>query len=165
MDEPQLNEDGTKTCPQCAEHVQGAALVCRFCGYRFDGTRAPVVPGEASTSGVAIASFLTSLVGLWIGAIPLGIHARRQIDQSNGRKTGRGFATAGIWLGALGLVATVVVIVLVVIASSAPTAAQQAEKRAQQAEERTQETKHNEYCGEHEYICAYDPENSEIPPK
>ncbi len=36
MDEPQLNDDGTKTCPQCAEHVQGAALVCRFCGHRFD---------------------------------------------------------------------------------------------------------------------------------
>jgi hypothetical protein len=24
-----------KTCPQCAEQVKGAALVCRFCGHEF----------------------------------------------------------------------------------------------------------------------------------
>jgi hypothetical protein len=27
--------DDTKTCPQCAETVKGAAVVCRFCGYEF----------------------------------------------------------------------------------------------------------------------------------
>jgi ribosomal protein L37AE/L43A len=29
-------EDETKNCPQCAEKVNAAALVCRFCGYKFD---------------------------------------------------------------------------------------------------------------------------------
>jgi hypothetical protein len=121
MDEPQLNEDGTKTCPQCAERVQGAALVCRFCGQRFDGKPAPVAPGETSTSGVAVAAFICALLDLWIAAIPLGIHARRQIDQSGGRKTGRVFATAGIILGVVGMVASVVVVIALVSATKSVT--------------------------------------------
>ena len=114
MDEPQLNEDGTKTCPQCAEHVQGAALVCRFCGYRFGGEPPPVAPGESNTSGAAVASFISSLLGLWIAGIPLGVHAQRQIDKSGGRKTGRGFATAGIVLGIIGMVGSVILVLAVV---------------------------------------------------
>ena len=39
---------GTKVCPQCAENVKAAALVCRFCGYRF--AVAAASPGVASTA-------------------------------------------------------------------------------------------------------------------
>jgi len=28
-------QPGTKVCPQCAEEVKSAALVCRFCHYEF----------------------------------------------------------------------------------------------------------------------------------
>jgi hypothetical protein len=34
-------ESATKTCPDCAEQVKYLANVCRFCGYRFDGTPQP----------------------------------------------------------------------------------------------------------------------------
>jgi Uncharacterised protein family UPF0547/Domain of unknown function (DUF4190) len=108
---PEIHEDGTKTCPQCAERVQVAALVCRFCGYRFDGKPPPVQPGETSTSGVAVPAFICSLLGLWIAGIPLGIHGQRQVDQSGGHKTGRGFATAGILLGVLGMIGTIILMV------------------------------------------------------
>ena len=51
--EAEMHDNGTKTCPECAERVQGAALVCPFCGYRFDGNRESMAPGETSTGGVA----------------------------------------------------------------------------------------------------------------
>jgi hypothetical protein len=108
---------GTKLCPECAEWVQGGALVCRFCGHRFDGKPKAVDPVTASTSGAAVAAFIASLVGLWIAGIPLGIHAQRQIDKSQGRLTGRGFATAGIVLGILGIVGTIILIIVLVSAA------------------------------------------------
>jgi hypothetical protein len=106
---------GTKVCPRCAEEVKTAALACRFCGHEFSSSgrrerREPQVP--PTTSGAAIASFITSLLGLWIAGIPLGIHAQRAIDRSRGRLVGRGFATAGIVLGLLGIVGTIVLVLV-----------------------------------------------------
>jgi len=37
--------DDTKTCPQCAEQVKAAALVCRFCRYEFGSTPPSGQPG------------------------------------------------------------------------------------------------------------------------
>jgi hypothetical protein len=37
-----------KTCPECAERIKRRALVCRFCGHRFDSDEAP---SNADTGG------------------------------------------------------------------------------------------------------------------
>lgn len=38
----------TKTCPDCAEEVEAAARVCRFCGYRFTDAASPRHSGPQS---------------------------------------------------------------------------------------------------------------------
>lgn len=42
----------TKQCPRCAERVQKEALICRFCGYEFEGHQAGPPEGAISASTV-----------------------------------------------------------------------------------------------------------------
>jgi len=66
-----------------------------------------------TTSMVAVAAFICAIVGIWIAAIPLGIHAQGEVDRSRGRLTGRGFASAAIVIGALEALITVVVVLVI----------------------------------------------------
>lgn len=68
-------EAAGKTCPECAERVQAAANVCRFCGYRFDG-RAAAAPkpvaalDRKSTAAAGWLGFLfTGLGHLYVGEL------------------------------------------------------------------------------------------------
>jgi peptidoglycan/LPS O-acetylase OafA/YrhL len=85
---------------------------------------APVGP---TTNGFAVASLVLGIAGFllcFVGgilALVFGYKARREIDASGGRQTGRGMAVAGIVLGWVwvGLaLAYVAVIVIVAIADS-----------------------------------------------
>jgi len=71
------------------------------------------------TNGFAIASLVLGLVWLWfigsILALIFGYKAKREIDASNGQQTGRGMAVAGIVLGWIGTVGTVLLIVAIMM--------------------------------------------------
>jgi len=110
---------GTKICPECAENVMAAAVICRFCGSRLGSPpgqvaspvrRVPLRAASPRMSGAAATAFLCSLVCIWVVSIPLGIRARRAIDRSDGLITGRGFGTAGIVIGVIDMVGTGLVI-------------------------------------------------------
>jgi hypothetical protein len=79
----------------------------------------PPVAWGPKTNGMAIASMVLGIVWVWgitsILALIFGIIARRQIDESNGLETGRGFAIAGIVLGIIGIVGAILWILLIVI--------------------------------------------------
>ena len=66
----------TKICPQCAEEVKAAALVCRFCAHRFDapledaGNNAAPAPVAAVQ---AIAQMTLDSVVMVVGAVFIAI--------------------------------------------------------------------------------------------
>jgi hypothetical protein len=92
---------------------------------RGAGIQRPSEPSTASqggpprTNGLAIAALVTGLGVLLMGAIAgipaliMGLLARRRIDESSGREVGRGMATAGVVLGGVSVLITVLAIVLV----------------------------------------------------
>lgn len=74
-------------------------------------------PPRPRTEPIAVASLVTALLGLGPVALVLGLVARRRIATRGTR--GRGLAIAGIVLGALGTVAWVVVVLVVVLTARA----------------------------------------------
>ena len=104
----------TKQCPNCAEQVQDAALVCRYCGFDFVTLSRPQQPAPQQTkvNGFSIAALVLGIVWIyWIGsllAVIFGHVALSQIKKADGRQTGRGMAIAGLVLGYIGIATFVV---------------------------------------------------------
>lgn len=80
-----------------------------------------VAYGAARTSWAAVAALVFSLLGVWIVGLPLGLVARREIEESGGTRTGRGYATAAVVFGLIGLLVTVLAIAALLLGSTSST--------------------------------------------
>jgi hypothetical protein len=128
---------GSKSCPACGkavppERVAAAAAAApappaggAMRGYEPPASLldapAPISPAVPQrTNGFAVVSLSMGILWyVWIGsilALIFGYVAKRQIDASQGRQKGRGFAIAGIVLGwvGVGLLALVIIAVVVI---------------------------------------------------
>jgi len=120
---PPASAAGTKFCQFCGEKIAAAAVKCRHCGEFL--SRGPHARGGApKTSGLAIASLVCGIVSSFlccygmptsIAAIVMGVAAKKNIAASRGSVTGGGMATAGIILGVVWLVLSLLFIVLIVV--------------------------------------------------
>ena len=116
-----------KKCPACAEEVKAEAVICRYCGYNFQTLSRGTSEGSAAvgaptkTNGFAIAALVLGIVWIYgigsILALVFGYQAKKQIDTSGGRESGRGMAIAGIVLGWIGVGLIVLIIIIGAAAS------------------------------------------------
>lgn len=72
---------------------------------------------QPKTSQLGIWALVTGILGFCCGplsivAIVLGVMGRKEIDSSNGARTGRGLAVAGLVLGIVALVINVIYYIL-----------------------------------------------------
>lgn len=112
--EPAGSGTAIKECPSCAESVQSAAKVCRYCGYDFESGQRPSA-SPSPTNGLAVAALVLGIIGVVFGLLPLtffialvcgvlalifGALGWRKANRGSGRK---GMAIAGFILGLAGL--------------------------------------------------------------
>src|SRR5215475_8114086 len=101
-----------RQCPRCGVVVESFRVdLAARARAAADGPAAPLAPpprrDPSRTNGFAVASLALGI--LWVVgigsllAVIFGHLSLRQIKQSNGRETGRGFAIAGLTLGWIGL--------------------------------------------------------------
>jgi hypothetical protein len=114
-----------KPCPYCSAELANETLKCDRCGRWLDPKLDSTLNADAPllvlppkiTNGLAIASLACGIFGIGPGsvvAIILGHIALRQIRREPLRFSGKGLANAGIVLGWLGVVGTILLLFLAV---------------------------------------------------
>jgi type IV pilus assembly protein PilA len=116
-------------CAKCGAEVQAGKQFCNRCGTQMSAPMAaasvgpvaatPIGPGRSS--GKAVGSLITGIVGLIffpvsIAAIILGHMSRSEIRKSNGGLEGSGMALAGLIMGYLGIAFLPLVLIVAAIA-------------------------------------------------
>jgi len=95
------------------------ANACGICGVTTFQNPVSVVAAGGTTNGLAIASMVLGIIWIWglgaILALIFGYVAKRQIRETGQR--GSGMATAGIVLGWIGIIGTILITVLLVTAA------------------------------------------------
>jgi hypothetical protein len=117
-------DNGACTCSRCGRSTTprggNPPRYCAVCGQRLTPLHDEVQRALASgprTPGMAMAALflgalsLIPMWGLFLGliAVALGIKVRDRIDRSRGTLRGRGLAVAGITLGAIGCLISLLV--------------------------------------------------------
>ena len=112
-------------CENCGKQISAQAPICPGCGHPqaavvgSSGGYRSTAPSRG-TNGLAIASFVLSLVWIWgIGAILaviFGHRARGQIRRSG--QGGGGFALAGLIIGYIGIALMVIVTIAIIVAAA-----------------------------------------------
>lgn len=105
----------TKPCPSCRKPIRADAVKCRHCGWVLDTAireaRAATVPqGDAPGAGLALGLGIASLVICGIVTGPMAISNANKalaLIRDNPGYTGKGKAIAGLVLGIIGTVLTV----------------------------------------------------------
>jgi hypothetical protein len=86
------------------------------------GPETHAAPATSKTSGLAVAALVLGIVWVyWLGsilAVIFGAVAIKQINRSNGWRTGKGMAVAGLVLGLVGIGMLVLVLLVALGANS-----------------------------------------------
>jgi len=138
-----MSENKILECPSCGARITGGKRICDYCGSEIKvpevKKESPVLapeiqynqqpqsqatsqsysrpvyiqPVQKTTSGMAIASFVLSLLGISPIAFILGIIASARISQPNSNLTGRGFAITAIILSIIQTITLVLTLIII----------------------------------------------------
>jgi hypothetical protein len=95
-------------------------------GQPYYGGYGPGAPFQQKTNGMAVASLVCSVLGLFCGVgavvgVILGFVARGQIRRSAGAQKGEGLATAGIVVGFVVIALGILVAVIIAVSANSGT--------------------------------------------